>query len=375
MAPRTCHPIVWQNEKPAINEFANSLAAAIDENSNLAIEAKKVGDAEIALARENLLLSHDSFQGGFGPAPKFPRESTLLFLLDLAQRNKDKEALEAVDFSLVRMNAGGIHDQVGGGFHRYAIDNDWIIPHFEKMLYTQAGLLQAYLQAFELTGKQQHARTARRIADYVIREMTSADGGFYSATDADSDGGEGRFFIWSEEELLEVLRESLNAEEAEFAAAVWGVSEAGNFEEQNILKLESTLEDVAEIFDIDEATLANRLNKYSTILLEHRLNRVPPLTDDKIITEWNAMMSTALIKAGFTLNEPRYTKAAMDSIQFVLNNNLNTDGTLQRASFEGRSSTPGSQADYAFLSQSFVALYDATGDQEWFSGAAMESYR
>jgi len=360
---------VWKNEKPAINEFANSLAAAIDENSNLAVEAKKVGDAEIALARENLLLSHDSFQGGFGPAPKFPRESTLLFLLDLAHRNKDKEALEAVDFSLVRMNAGGIHDQVGGGFHRYAVDNDWIIPHFEKMLYTQAGLLQAYLQAFELTGKQQHARTARRIADYVIREMTSANGGFYSATDADSDGGEGRFFIWSKEELLEVLGESLNAEEAEFAAAVWGVSEEGNFEESNILKLESTLADVAALFDIDEATLANRLNKYSTILLEHRGHRVPPLTDDKIITEWNAMMSTALIKAGFTLNEPRYTKAAMDSIQFVLDNNLNKDGTLQRASFEGRSSTPGSQADYAFLSQSFVALYDATGDQQWLNKA------
>jgi len=360
---------VWQNDKPAITEFANSLATAIADNSNLAREAKKVGDAEIELAREDLLLSHDSFQGGFGPAPKFPRESTLLFLLDLAVRNQDKEALEAVDFSLVRMNAGGIHDHVGGGFHRYAVDNDWIIPHFEKMLYTQAGLLQAYLQAFELTGKKQHARTATRIADYVLREMTSEEGGFYSATDADSDGGEGRFFIWSKEELVEVLSDSLGAEEAEFAAAVWGVSEEGNFEERNILKLESTLEEVAAVFNIDEATLANRLNKYSKILLEHRNHRIPPLTDDKIITEWNAMMSTALIRAGFTLNEPRYTQAAVNSIEFVIENNLNTDGTLQRASFKGRSSTPGSQADYAFLAQSFVALYDTTGDKDWLNKA------
>ena len=163
---------IWSNDKARINEFADELAVAIAENSNLSGEAKKVGEAEIDLARENLLLSHDGFQGGFGPAPKFPRESSLFFLLDLAQRGEDADALEALDFSLVRMASGGIHDQVGGGFHRYTVDDDWLTPHFEKMLYTQASLLQIYAQTFELTGNQEHARTARRIADYVIRDMT-----------------------------------------------------------------------------------------------------------------------------------------------------------------------------------------------------------
>ena len=355
---------IWSNDKARINEFADELAVAIAENSNLSGEAKKVGEAEIDLARENLLLSHDGFQGGFGPAPKFPRESSLFFLLDLAQRGEDADALEALDFSLVRMASGGIHDQVGGGFHRYTVDDDWLTPHFEKMLYTQASLLQIYAQTFELTGNQEHARTARRIADYVIRDMTSPEGGFYSATDADSEGGEGLYFIWKPEEISQLLTESFGAEEAQFAAEVWGVTEAGNFEHQNILRLEDSLKHVAEIYDVDEATLAARLNKYSEVLLEYRNKRVPPLTDRKIITEWNSMMSTALLEAGRVLKEPRYTEAASRTLDFLLANNQKDDGTLWRAQFEGRSTTAASQSDYAYLAQALVTLFDETGDQK-----------
>jgi len=355
---------IWSNDKARINEFADELAVAIAENSNLSGEAKKVGEAEIDLARENLLLSHDGFQGGFGPAPKFPRESSLFFLLDLAQRGEDADALEALDFSLVRMASGGIHDQVGGGFHRYTVDDDWLTPHFEKMLYTQASLLQIYAQTFELTGNQEHARTARRIADYVIRDMTSPEGGFYSATDADSEGGEGLYFIWKPEEISQLLTESFGAEEAQFAAEVWGVTEAGNFEHQNILRLEDSLKHVAEIYDVDEATLASRLNKYSEVLLEYRNKRVPPLTDRKIITEWNSMMSTALLEAGRVLKEPRYTEAASRTLDFLLANNQKDDGTLWRAQFEGRSTTAASQSDYAYLAQALVTLFDETGDQK-----------
>ena len=355
---------IWSNDKARINEFADELAVAIAENSNLSGEAKRVGEAEIDLARENLLLSHDGFQGGFGPAPKFPRESSLFFLLDLAQRGEDADALEALDFSLVRMASGGIHDQVGGGFHRYTVDDDWLTPHFEKMLYTQASLLQIYAQTFELTGNQEHARTARRIADYVIRDMTSPEGGFYSATDADSEGGEGLYFIWKPEEISQLLTESFGAEEAQFAAEVWGVTEAGNFEHQNILRLEDSLKHVAEIYDVDEATLASRLNKYSEVLLEYRNKRVPPLTDRKIITEWNSMMSTALLEAGRVLKEPRYTEAASRTLDFLLANNQKDDGTLWRAQFEGRSTTAASQSDYAYLAQALVTLFDETGDQK-----------
>ena len=361
---------LWSEDSTRINDFAEELSKAIAENSNLTGEAQKVGEAEISSARESLLLGFDSFQGGFGPAPKFPRESTLFFLLDLAERNNDTEALEAVDFSLIRMSAGGIHDQVGGGFHRYTVDDDWLIPHFEKMLYTQASLLQIYSRTFALTGNQEHARTARRIADYVIRDMTAPDGGFYSATDADSDGGEGLYFIWKPEEISEILTDAFGAEDAEFALSVWGVTEAGNFEHQNILRLEDSLEQVAATYDVDVEVLATRLNKYAEVLLTHRNKRVPPITDWKIITEWNAMMSTALINAGQLLNEPRYIDAALKSVEALVESNQKPDGSLWRARFEGRASTAASQADYAYLAQSMVALFDETGDNEWLDKAA-----
>ncbi len=356
---------VWQADREKISEYANNLSVAIQENTNLTGEARSVGELEIAQGRDSQLLSFDSFQGGFGPAPKFPREATLLFLLDLAQRNTDAKSLEAADFTLKRMSAGGIHDQIGGGFHRYAVDDDWLIPHFEKMLYTQASLLQAYLQAFELTGNREHARTARRIADYVIRDMTSDRGGFYSATDADSEGEEGTYFIWEPAELTEILGES----DAALAQSVWGVTPEGNFEDKNILHLQDTIENVAAMHSLDADTLAIKLNEFSDQLLQHRTQRVPPLTDRKIITAWNAMMSTALIKAGQTLNEPRYTAAATRSIDFLLKHNRQPDGLLWRAHFDNRSTTPASQADYAYLSQALLALYDDTGQKKWLNTA------
>ncbi len=356
---------IWGSDRKRLTDYAGDLAVAIAENSDLTGEAIEVGQKEIAQAREDLLLGYDSFQGGFGPAPKFPRESTLFFLLDLAERNDDAEVLESVDFSLVRMSAGGIHDQVGGGFHRYAVDNDWLIPHFEKMLYTQASLLQNYLKAFELTGRQEHARTAQRIADYVLRDMTTSDGGFYSATDADSEGAEGTYFIWEQDEIRQILTDALGAEEADLALELWGVSEHGNFEERNILRLDDSHSNISDIYNIPESELVEKLNKYAEVILEERNKRIPPLTDRKIITEWNAMMSTALIKAGQTLKEPRYTEAAMKAIDFLLQNNLKSDGTLWRAQFEGRSTTEASQADYAYLAHALITAFDDSGDQKW----------
>ena len=360
---------IWAEDRIKITEFADSLATAIDDNSKLASKAVEVGIADIESARENLLLNYDSFRGGFGPAPKFPRESSLFFLADLARRDGDEKALEALDFTLTRMSAGGIHDQVGGGFHRYTVDDDWLIPHFEKMLYTQASLLQVYLQAFELTGNQEHARTAGRIADYVLRDMTSPEGGFYSATDADSEGHEGTYFIWEQDEIAKILSDAHPQEEVDFALEIWGVSEAGNFEHKNILRLEDSLIHVAELYDVDVPTLVNRLNQYSDTLREFRDTRIPPLTDRKIITEWNSMMSVALLKAGRTLNEPRYSDAALKTIRFLLDNNRRDDGSLWRAQFEGRSTTPAAQPDYAYLAQALVALYDDTGDAEWLTTA------
>ena len=366
---------VWSAERPRLLDYAENLAAAIAESGNLTGEAIEVGQTEITQARESLLLGYDSFQGGFGPAPKFPRESSLFFLLDLAERDGDEGALEAADFSLVRMSAGGIHDQVGGGFHRYTVDDDWLIPHFEKMLYTQASLLQNYTKAFELTGRQEHARTARRIADYVLRDMTTVDGGFYSATDADSASDEGSpaeegvYFIWEQDEIRQILADSLGSEEADLALELWGVSAHGNFEEKNILRLEDSLANLSDLYDIPESELAAKLNNYAEVVLQERKKRIPPLTDRKIITEWNAMMSTALLKAGRVLNEPRYTQAGMNAIEFLLQNNKQSDGSLWRARFEGRSTTSASQPDYAYLAHALITAFDESGESKWLDEA------
>ncbi len=184
---------LWEDNQSSLLDQAARIADALKQANHLADTATDVGARQIDAAMETALNQFDDFQGGFGDAPKFPQESLLHFLLDQAERSDNADALNAAHFSLQRMAAGGIHDQIGGGFHRYSVDNDWLVPHFEKMLYNQGSLARNYTQAYRLTGDEDHARTARRILDYVLRDMRSEDGLFYSATDADSDGGEGRF--------------------------------------------------------------------------------------------------------------------------------------------------------------------------------------
>ncbi len=354
---------VWADDRPRITDVAGQLSAAIAESSRLSSEARDIGERDIAVARNAALSTYDDFQGGFGPAPKFTREPTLFFLLDLALRNADTEALDAVDFTLERMAAGGIHDHVGGGFHRYAVDEDWLTPHFEKMLYSQAALSRVYLQAYQLTGDNEHRRTARRLLDYVLREMTSPDGGFYSATDADSEGEEGIFFTWTPEQLVEVLGE----EDAKLAQEVWGVSARGNFEGRNILHTLGTLAQVAPQHGLSPEALEARLDGFSEVLLAERIKREPPLTDDKIITEWNGMMITAYAQASVILDKPDYLQAALRAGEFIWQSNRREDGSLWRARFRENSSVDASQADYAFLAEAYVALFDATGDKLWLT--------
>jgi len=352
---------VWQDDQARVQEVALRLSEAVGESTRLRGEAREVGLREITRARDSALEVHDDLQGGFGPAPKFPREPTLFLLLELAQRNADSEALAAADFSLKRMAAGGIHDQVGGGFHRYAVDDDWLTPHFEKMLYNQAALARVYLQAHQLTADQQHLLTTRRILDYVLREMTSPEGGFYSATDADSEGEEGVYFTWTKDQLTEIL----GAADAELAINVWGVSDSGNFEGRNILHTQGSFAEIAPETGLSAAALAERLESFSERLLKERVKRIPPLTDDKIISEWNGMMITALAQAGEALNEPRYLEAAIRAAEFIWTANRQEGGGLWRAHFEGRSSIAASQPDYAFMAEAMLELYDITGDAKW----------
>lgn len=356
---------LWQNEHAELVDQANRLSSAVEESTRLRGEATEVTSREIDNALSNLLSMHDDLQGGFSSAPKFPQEASLFLLLEEARRTGDSNLLQAAHFSLQQMTAGGIHDHIGGGFHRYSVDNEWLVPHFEKMLYNQAALSRNYLLAFELTNSQEHARTARRTLDYVMREMTSPEGGFYSATDADSEGREGVFFIWSIQELVDVL----GTENAALAASIWNATDSGNFEESNILNLDGTIIEVAAQNNLSTDQLTALLDEFSVKLLAARSERIPPLRDDKIITEWNGMMITAFAKASDTLNDPRYLDTAKRAAQFIWSRNRHEDGSLWRAHFDGKSSINASQADYAFLAEAMLALYDITSEDSWLDRA------
>lgn len=356
---------MWKNERSDLLDQADHLAAAVDRSNRISGEVTEVTHREIDNALDTLLSLHDDLQGGFSEAPKFPQESLLFLLLEESRRRGDQSLLDAAHFTLQQMTAGGIHDQIGGGFHRYSVDNEWLVPHFEKMLYNQAALSRIYLLGYQITGDVELARTATRALDYVQREMTSPEGGFYSATDADSEGEEGLFFIWSPDELETILGD----EDAQFAIKAWGVTEEGNFEGKNILHLQGSLHELAVEHNLPLNEFAARLDAISDTLLKERSTRIPPLLDDKIISEWNGMMITAFAQAASILNDQSYLDTATNAAQFIWQHNRHAPGALWRAHFNGRSSTLASQTDYAYLAEALLTLYDVTNEQLWLERA------
>ena len=355
----------WTDQNDAILVEAEKVASALREVNELSAAASAIEDTQIDESVELVLTGYDDLQGGFGGAPKFPRESDLLMLLQKAMTGGEKsdDALEAAYFTLQRIAAGGIHDHVAGGFHRYTVDDDWLIPHFEKMLYNQAYLARAFIRSYQLTGDWEHGRIASRTLDYVLREMTSPEGTFYSATDADSEGVEGKFFVWSEEELNEVLSE----EEARFARRVWRTSPEGNFEGENILRMDGPYEDVAKELRIPVAELLTQLDEISAKLLTHRAERIPPLRDEKVIVGWNSMLITTLAESAAALDRDDYLQAAIRAAESLLGSQLGDDGQLQRITYNGRQSVSANQSDYALLAEAMVQLFDATEDRKWLS--------
>jgi len=357
--------VLWLDDRESLEAQATELASAVVANSQLAGKATEIGTVVIEKAVDQLVSSFDELQGGFGEAPKFPQESKLFLLLDHARRQGDDVALNAAHVSLLRMAAGGIHDQVAGGFHRYAVDNDWLVPHFEKMLYNQALLSRNYLSAYLINGDQEHRRTAERVLDYVLREMTSPEGGFYSATDADSAGAEGTFFVWTPEELRSVL----GKEDAELAIELWNVSKNGNFEHSNILHYNDSFAELASARNSSTEELMSRMDAIGDVLLQARQSREKPLRDEKIISAWNGMMISAFAEAGDTLNKPEYIEAAVRAGNFIWENNGPENGELLRAFYDGHASVESAQEDYAYLAESYLMLYDVTGKDGWLKRA------
>ena len=346
---------VWRQEPERVGDAAESLTRAI----RAALGSGDAGPAEALPGAGALAAAVSAYSGGFDErngglrgAPKFPSSLPVRLLLRYHRRTRDPRALQMAVLTLERMAAGGIHDQVGGGFHRYSTDSAWLVPHFEKMLYDNALLSLAYAEAFQVTGRADFARVARSTLDYMLREMAAPGGGFHSATDADSEGVEGKFFVWTEEEIRALL-----GHDADRFAAFHGVTREGNFDGASILHVPRP--DEAEW----QALAPARERLYAA-----RQDRIPPLRDEKILAGWNGLAISALAFGGRVLGERRHVESAARAADFLLAA-LRRDGRLFRVWNRGRASVPGYLEDHAFLAQGLLDLYEATFDLRWLGEA------
>ncbi len=318
------------------------------------------------LAISNLARTFDQAHGGFGSAPKFPQPMTYDFLLRAYYRNRRQNVLEMVERTLQKMAHGGMYDQLGGGFHRYSVDRVWLVPHFEKMLYDNALLARLYLHTYQLTGNPFYRRIVTETLDYVVREMTDPAGGFYSTQDADSEGEEGKFFLWTPAEIRAILGDA----EGDIFCTAYDVKPGGNFEGKSILNLPQPLEQVAETLNLGLDTLNDILTKGRARLFEAREKRIKPSRDEKIITAWNGLMLAALAEAGRMLERPDYIEVATRNAEFILTT-LRQDGRLFRTwkAEPGQAKLMGYLEDYAFYADGLLALYQTTFEPRWFQAA------
>jgi len=365
---------MWINNREELlasaDRFMNNLKMDnMREAQSSEASAKDLDASILARSYEDLSSIYDAQNGGFGTAPKFPTAHNLLFLLRYWKRSKIENALAMVEATLQAMRMGGIYDQVGFGFHRYSTDAEWFIPHFEKMLYDQALLVMAYAEAYQATGKDEYAKVAREILEYVLRDMTSSDGAFFSAEDADSEGEEGKFYLWTAEEL----RETLKREELQLMIRLFDVHEQGNFEKgRNILRLRSSLEDAAKVLKISEQELQIRLEKIRQKLFAARKNRIRPLQDDKILADWNGLMIAALSRAAQALQEPQYAAAAKRAADFILEKMRTPEERLLHR-YRGEAGIQANLDDYAFLIWGLIDLYETAFEVKYLQAALQQN--
>jgi uncharacterized protein YyaL (SSP411 family) len=359
---------LWKSKREEIDVSANRLTAEIAKITSSKSIVKKIDRHVIdnAINAINAIKGgYDDHKGGFTPAPKFPNEPSLFLLLRQMQRGTDASVIKALKHTLNAMAQGGIYDQVGGGFHRYSTDNNWLIPHFEKMLYNQGQLARVYLQAYQLTEELLYKRVVVQTLDYLLGEMKGPEGGFYSATDADSEGEEGLFFVWKEAEIHSVLPVDL----AKLAIDLFSVSKTGNFEGRNILNLPLALNDYAKLHQMELPELFRQVDKIRKLLWLSREKKLHPLRDDKIVTAWNGMVISALTEAADVLNQSNYLEVAKQTAEFIWQNNRMESGRLFRAYLNGTASVVAVQEDYAYFAEALLRLYDVTGDYAWLQKA------
>jgi len=347
-----------------IQETAASVLSEL-KRAATALESNELLTAELLdVAYRGIVKSYDSTNGGFGGAPKFPPAMSLEFLLHTYYRTANQQALQIVEYTCRKMAQGGIYDQLGGGFHRYATDARWLVPHFEKMLYDNALLSSLYLHYYQVSQDPAARAVAEGILDYVVREMTHSSGGFYSTQDADSEGVEGKFFVWNKSEIEELLGER----DAALFMAYYNVTESGNFEGENILNITRDLPAVAAAQQITEQQLADTLARSREILFAAREERVKPARDEKILTAWNGLMLASFAEAAAILNRPDYLDVARKNAQFVLNN-LRADRLLLRTCKDGHAKLNAYLEDYAFFISGLVTLFETSGELQWLEEA------
>lgn len=365
----------WEKDKENILNSAEAVTEAVKKATDVSqnTQTKDLSTKTLDTAYNQLLRNFDEENGGFGRSPKFPTPHNHLFLLRYWKRTNDQQALEMVEKTLQEMRLGGVYDHVGFGFHRYSTDPNWLLPHFEKMLYDQAMLVMAYTEAFQATGKKEYEATARQILTYVLRDMTSPEGGFYSAEDADSEGEEGKFYVWTEEEL----KETLGDKDAELIITTFNTSKPGNFTEEagghqtgaNILHLKKSFSEIAPSYDISEKEFTDKIEKARITLFNERKKRIHPYKDDKILTDWNGLMIAAFSMAGRTFNEPEYTKAASKAANFLLKDMRESNGKLLHRYRQGEAGIGANVDDYAFFIWGLLELYESTFDINYLKAA------
>ncbi|MFH1624202.1 MAG: thioredoxin domain-containing protein, partial [Pseudomonadota bacterium] len=364
---------VWESRKGEVIGSAEKVSKELEKISHDA-PGEGLGEAMLTMAYGHLSRIFDERYAGFGSAPKFPMPHNVMFLLRYWKRSGDERALMTAEKTLDAMRRGGIYDHVGFGFHRYSTDAGWLLPHFEKMLYDQASLAMAYTEAYQaIDKKREYKKTAREIFTYVLREMTDPGGGFYSAQDADSEGEEGRFYLWSQEEIRHIL----STEEAELVEKVFNIEEKGNFLEeatgkeagQNILHLRKSLPEIASDLKITLETLEEGIEGARKKLFGERKKRVHPHKDDKILTDWNGMMIAALAKGAQVFGETTYEEAARRSAHFILDRMFDGQGRLYHRYRDGEAAIPAFLDDYAFLIWGLIELYEATFESVYLERA------
>ena len=363
---------MWKKTPQDFYDSSESIVKALNSLNDKEVQAD-ITDNTIDKAYRELLKSFDERKGGFSKAPKFPSAHIISFLLTYSKEKNSPEALQMAEKTLQEMRKGGIFDHVGFGFHRYATDRDWILPHFEKMLYDQAALLDAYTEAYKLTKNELYRGVAEEILSYLSKEMLAPEGAFYSAENAESEGEEGKFYVWSTADL----RSTLSQEDYDLVTKVFSVKDEGNFREEstgeltgyNILYNSRSLESIAEEYETDAYGIDQRLSKIRTYLQAARQKRIPPEKDDKILTDWNSFLIAAIAKAGMAFENEYFINQAETSLNFILGNMLDDQNQLKHRYKDGESKVNGFLDDYAHLIRALLFVYEGTLKPEYIKKA------